>query len=198
MAGHAIQCRCGRLRGTISPEARFVRATCYCRDCQAYAHALGHPTAVLDEKGGTDIVATLQQHVTLSQGADALACLSLGERGLLRWYASCCDTPIANTARDPKLSYVGVVHTCLGASQHALDAAFGARSILVNAQDGKGPVETPFWSRLLAILAIIRRVLWARVSGGWKRSAFFRPDLQPVVTPRVLSRDERDRAHAAI
>ena len=87
--------------------------SCYCRDCQAFAHALGNPGAILDKLGGTDIVATLQQYVTFTKGTEALACLSLSERGLLRWYANCCNTPIANTARNPKLSYVGLVHTCL-------------------------------------------------------------------------------------
>ena len=81
--------------------------TCYCRDCQAYAHALGNAGAILDDLGGTDIVASLQQHVMLSQGTDALACLSLSDKGLLRWYASCCNTPIANTARNHKLSERG-------------------------------------------------------------------------------------------
>jgi hypothetical protein len=112
----------GRL-GVVSQTARTTRATCYCRDCQAYAHALGNPESVLDHIGGTDIVATLQQHVTLTRGAESLACLSLSERGILRWYAGCCNTPIANTARSPKMSYVGLVHLP-GLSQHSLDAVF--------------------------------------------------------------------------
>jgi hypothetical protein len=193
-----IHCRCGHLRGAISADARFVRATCYCRDCQAYAHALGKAGMVLDAQGGTDVVATLQQDVTFEQGTDALACLSLTEGGLLRWYASCCNTPIANTARDPKLSYLGLVHTCVGDSPSALDAAFGAARVPVNTQDAKGAVEASAWPRLLAVLRIARRVLWARMSGTWKRTAFFRSDGEPVVTPRVLGADELARALAAI
>jgi hypothetical protein len=199
MTPHSIRCRCGRLQGVLAADARCVRAVCYCRDCQTYAHALKDPATVLDERGGTDIVATLQQYVTFEQGREALACLSLSERGLLRWYASCCDTPIANTARDPKLSYLGLVHTCLGDSREALDAAYGATRIPVNTEHAKeGLDESSFWTRLIAVLGIIRRVLGARMSGAWKRSAFFGADLQPVVKPRVLTLEERERARAAI
>jgi Family of unknown function (DUF6151) len=194
---HTIQCRCGRLQGTLSRDARFTRLSCYCRDCQAYAHALGSPDLILDDLGGTDIVATLQQYVTFAKGTDSLACLSLSERGLLRWYASCCNTPIGNTARDPKLSYVGVVHTCLGASSTSLDAVFGPARMPVNTKHARGKLRSNVLSTLVSAARIIRPVLWARACGTWKRSAFFRSnDFKPVVPPRVLSPAERERARA--
>jgi len=111
---HPIECRCGQVRGTIAAGAKFTRAICYCRDCQAFAAALGAPAGMLDAKGGTDVVATLPRDVRFTAGADRLACLSLTDHGLLRWYASCCRAPIGNTPRNPKISYVGLVHSCLG------------------------------------------------------------------------------------
>jgi Family of unknown function (DUF6151) len=196
---HTIQCRCGRLQGTLSRDARFTRLSCYCRDCQAYAHALGSPDLILDDLGGTDIVATLQQYVTFAKGTDSLACLSLSERGLLRWYASCCNTPIGNTARDPKLSYVGVVHTCLGASSTSLDAVFGPARMPVNTKHARGKLRSNVLSTLVSAARIIRPVLWARACGTWKRSAFFRSnDFKPVGPPRVLSPAERERARNAV
>ena len=86
---HALRCRCGTLQGTVRHTERVNRGVCYCRDCQAYAHALGNAGMILDNLGGSDVVATLQQHVTFTKGTEALACMSLTERGLLRWYASC-------------------------------------------------------------------------------------------------------------
>lgn len=96
-----IQCRCGYLQGSLSGAAGVTPLSCHCRDCQAYAHALGHPERVLHELGGTDVVTTLQQHLSFTKGKDALACISLSEQGPLRWYTSCCNTPIGNTASDP-------------------------------------------------------------------------------------------------
>jgi hypothetical protein len=197
---HTIRCRCGRLRGTLAREAPVSRASCYCRDCQTYAHALGKPEQVLDSHGGTDVVATLQQHLRFTEGATELACLSLSDKGLLRWHARCCGTPIANTARDPKLSYLGLVHTCLGSDPAALDAAFGASRLAINTQHAKGPVAKSSRLGMLATMSrIIGTVLWARVNGSWKRSPLFNAgDQKPIVPVRVLAPDELQRARSAV
>ncbi|WP_371868515.1 DUF6151 family protein [Telluria aromaticivorans] len=63
-----IQCRCGYLQGSLSGAAGVTPLSCHCRDCQAYAHALGHPERVLHELGGTDVVTTLQQHLSFTKG----------------------------------------------------------------------------------------------------------------------------------
>jgi uncharacterized protein DUF6151 len=197
-ADQPIQCKCGRLRGVLSRIARITRVSCYCRDCQAYARALGKPEAVLDSLGGTEVAATLQQYVTFTQGADMLACLSLSDRGLLRWYASCCNTPIANTARNPKLSYVGLVHSCLG-TLALKDADFGSARVVVNTKHAKG--DTPATSTLrtlLGIAPIIGSVFRARVNGTWKRSPFFRANFEPIAERRVLTPEERKQAYDAI
>ena len=196
---HPLQCRCGRLTGVVVQAARVTRATCYCRDCQAYAHTLGNPEATLDHIGGTDIVATLQQHVRLTKGAESLACLSLSERGLLRWYASCCNTPIANTTRNPRLSYVGLVHTCLGPTQRSLDAAFGPASMPVNTKHAKAPVATNALRMLTSIAGIFASVARARLNGTYAQSPFFvAPAGKPVVAPRVPGAAELERARNAV
>jgi hypothetical protein len=53
--------------------------------------------------------------------------MSLGPKGLLRWYADSCRTPIGNTPRNPKLSYVGLVHGCLVGTPAEMDAVGGSR-----------------------------------------------------------------------
>src|SRR5436190_22157980 len=162
---YAIRCKCGRLHGVLSRSAPATRAICYCRDCQAYAHALGKPETILDSLGGTEVVASVQQYVSFTKGADSLACLSLGERGLLRWYASCCNTPIANITRDPKLSYVGIMHCCLGTTA-SLDSVFGPARIAVNTKHAKGKVaRTNPLRALVSIARIMASVLRARVNG---------------------------------
>ena len=196
---HPLQCKCGRLAGTVASAAGVTRASCYCRDCQAYAHALGNPDAILDKLGGTDIMATLQQYVTFTKGTEALACLSLSERGLLRWYASCCNTPIANTGRDLRVSYVGLVHTCLGQSPRHIEAAFGPVRMHVNTKHAKGKVASNPLGALTSLLRIFASVARARIDGTYKRSPFFvAAESRPVVPPRVLSASERERAKSAV
>ena len=196
---YRLQCRCGSVAGTVARAASVTRITCYCRDCQAYAHALSNPAAILDDLGGTDIVATLQQHVRLTQGIQALACLLLSERGLLRWYASCCNTPIANTARNHKLSYVGLVHTCLAPSQQSLAAAFGPTSMPINTKFAKAKLGASAFAALPTIARIFLSVARARVDGSFKQSPFFAAsEGTPVVAARVLSAAERDQAMNAV
>jgi hypothetical protein len=38
-----------------------------------------------------------------------LRLMRLSEKGLLRWYAGCCDTPLFNTMATPKVPFVGVL-----------------------------------------------------------------------------------------
>ena len=61
-----------------------------------FARFLERPD-VLDPAGGTDIFQMPSGCVKLTAGMDALRCLRLSNK-VLRWYADCCRTPIANTA----------------------------------------------------------------------------------------------------
>jgi hypothetical protein len=106
---HPLRCQCGTLQGHVSHTESVCRGICYCKDCQAYAQFLGKPGEILDEMGGSDVIATLPRHVTFTQGLEALTCVSLSDKGMLRWYASCCNTPVGNTSRDFKVSHVGLL-----------------------------------------------------------------------------------------
>jgi hypothetical protein len=183
---YPLQCACGQLKGTLVAGAKYMRAVCYCRDCQAYAESLGEPGKILDANGGTDVVASLQSHVRFTDDIEQLACLSLTERGLLRWYAACCGTPIANTPRDPKISYVGIIHTALDRDASHLDSTFGPPQLATNVDTARGAVASSGVRTLTATLRIIARIVQARIDGSWRRSPFFGSDFRPVVKPRVL------------
>ena len=185
---HPIRCRCGQVQGVLSAGAPFTRAVCYCRDCQAYARALGDAGRTLDANGGTDIVATLHKFVRFTSGTERLACLSLTPRGLLRWYAACCDTPIANTPRDSRLSYAGLVHTGLSRETRSLDADFGLQMLAINAKSAQGTVPSSGIRTITATLRIMGRVMRARMDGSWRQSPFFDSELRPVANPRIIDR----------
>ena len=196
---HPLRCKCGTLQGTVTHTESVNRGVCYCRDCQAYAHALGCAETTLDNLGGTDVVATLQQHVAFTQGAEALACMSLTERGLLRWYASCCNTPIGNTQRSIKVSFVGLLHNCLEHSPRSIDEAFGPVRMRVNTRHAKGTVASMPLSTFTSVARFLASVAQARFNGSYKRTPFFSAaSSKPVVAPRVLSTIERERAMNAV
>ena len=192
---YPLQCRCGSLRGELVDTRKANRVICYCRDCQAFAHFLGGAQQILDERGGSDIVQVLPKKVTFTRGAENLACMRLTDKGLLRWYANCCHTPIGNTLATPKLAFIGLVHACLeGAGGRSLDDAFGPIVAWVHTKSARGEPR-PKEKGLTAIGAwFLGTVLRARFNGDYKTTPFF--DVAsgaPVVPPQVLSVDDRAR-----
>ena len=196
---HPLRCRCGTLRGYVSHSHSVNRGVCYCKDCQAYAHFLGKPGDILDEMGGTDVVAILPKNLTLTHGLEVLACMSLTDNGLLRWYASCCNTPIGNTRRDFRFSFVGLVHTCLRDPSISLESSFGPVSMRVNTKHAKGKPKSMPISTVAAVLRFLSSVIRARLDGSYRSTPFFDPDRgTPVVPPKVLSSGERERIMNAV
>src|SRR5262249_1331876 len=130
----------GRLRGVanqVSPSTG-LRFICYCEDCQAFARFLGRPD-VLDASGGTDIFQMPPRRVKLTVGTDALRCLSLSSK-VLRWYADCCQTPIANSAASPGFPVIGVIHCFMdhAADGRARDEVIGKPLCRINERSAVG------------------------------------------------------------
>jgi hypothetical protein len=191
---HPLQCRCGTIKGHVVRPGMAKRAICYCRDCQAFARFLERADTVLDANGGTAIVATLPQQVHFSQGLQVLACMSLSEHGLLRWYASCCNTPIANTPRDLKTPYAGLLESCLQSGSPALEESFGPVQLVLHTKRTGGRVKSAPLGNLLALLGLMTSVIGARLSGAYKRNPFFDSETgAPIIRARVLSKAERER-----
>jgi Family of unknown function (DUF6151) len=185
---HPLQCRCGTVRGSIKEPHSANRAVCYCRDCQAFARFLGQENEILDAQGGTDVIQILPKNLTFTQGIEALACIRLSEKGLLRWYASCCNTPIGNTLANFKISFIGLIHNCLEHAGAPVSESFGPVRAWVNTQGAKGDPKPKVRGMGTVILWFVATVLRARLNGGYKQSAFFLKDKgTPIVRPRVLS-----------
>lgn len=177
------------------PSTSAARAVCYCRDCQAYARFLGTP-GITDDAGGTEVVASLPKYVGFTDGVEAIACMSLSERGLLRWYARCCDTPIGNTPRSRKVPYVGVIHGCLEATAPPLDASFGPLRVAVNTGSARKAVRSTQMASTAAVLKLMSRALGDRLSGAYRHNPFFDSATgAPIRSIRVLSQTERDHVY---
>ncbi|MGI4844703.1 MAG: DUF6151 family protein [Janthinobacterium lividum] len=186
----ALRCRCGKLRGQVDARRVAARAVCYCKDCQAYGRFLG--TSVLDPLGGTEVAATLPAAVRFDAGLEQLACMSLGPKGLYRWYARCCRTPVGNTPRDPRTSYLGLVRTCLDVPDAELARQLGPLRCRVETGSAKGPVKPSVLGTAWAVCRIGTMLMKARLGGGYRENPFFRPGTsEPVTPPQVLSLEER-------
>ena len=186
----ALRCRCGKLRGQVDAAGVAARAVCYCKDCQAFGQFLGPGT--LGAAGGTEVAATLPAAVRFDAGLEHLACMSLSPKGLYRWYASCCRTPIGNTPRDPRTAYVGLVRACLDASPDEIERQLGPLTSHVNTQSATAPVKSSGAGTAWVVAKVGMMLLKARLGGGYKNNPFFDPQLAAPVKPvQVLSLEER-------
>jgi hypothetical protein len=177
------------------PSTTAMRAVCYCTDCQAYARFLRTP-GVVDQDGGTEVVASLPKHVHFTAGLEVLGCMSLSERGLLRWYSSCCNTPVGNTPRNPKLPYVGVIHSCLETSLPTIESSFGPLHMAVNTKSARNKVRSTPIASTVGLLTLMKVVLRARLTGEYKINPFFMPGSRiSIRQPRVLSNSEREQVY---
>ena len=196
---HPIRCRCGAFEAELSRPELGTRAVCYCRDCQAFAHFLGLPEGMLDTLGGTDIVAVRPRYVRFLRGIDQLTCMSLSPKGPLRWYTSCCRTPIGNTPRDYRQSHVGLIHSCLEVDAERLDDSFGPVRMRVHVQGAKGtPARSPRVAFFVAVLRYLASMTWSRISGSYRLNPFFETGGRPKVAPRVLDSGERSALDRAV
>jgi hypothetical protein len=174
----------------VSPSTGF-RFVCYCTDCQRFARFLELPD-VLDPAGGTDIFQMPPGRVRLTEGADALRCLRLSDKGVLRWYAECCRTPIGNSASGPRFPILAVIHSFMDheGDGRSRDEALGPLLCRIYERSATAPLPPrapppPSW-RVFARRTRLMLGWWMR--GLSRPSPLFDDETgAPRAVPQVLS-----------
>lgn len=136
---------------------------CFCADCRAAQIYLSQPDPVLQ---GIALFQTTPDSIHFRQGQTALGLLRLSPKGLLRWYATCCNAPLFNTLASPKLPFATLHVARL--SDPSVIGPVRARSFIP--QPGKPPRHQGA-AGMAVQLAI--RMCASRVSGRWRQSPFF-------------------------
>lgn len=189
-----LSCRCGKVVGRVTnatPNA-VNRAVCYCDDCQAALHHLGRAD-LLNEHGGTDVVQVAPASLTFQRGNELIVGLRLTPKGLYRWHASCCNTPVGNTL-GPGLPFVGIVAQAFETGTTNADRIFGPP---LGGSFGKFATGNPpkQLTRLTARLVVhaVRLVLGWKFGGGtWPHPFFDRETRAPTHPIKILSTGERE------
>ncbi len=185
-----LRCRCGEVRArVVDASPRTVnRVVCYCADCQAFAHQIGRAD-LLNAQGGSDIVQLAPATLTFTQGQNRIVGLRLTEKGLFRWYASCCNSPVGNTLT-PGVPFVGIL-------AQGFDRATDTFGPPVGAILGKSAIGTPppgsTSLNLPLLLRAIGKVLGWRLRGkAWPHPFFEKGNSEPVYPVTVLSTQQRE------
>jgi hypothetical protein len=189
-----LRCRCGEVRGIVSnPSRRTVnRVICYCEDCQAFAHQIGRAD-LLDAHGGTDIVQVPPAALRFVQGHDKIAGVRLTPKGLFRWYATCCNTPVGNTLT-PAVPFVGITAQTFGGSTPRADEVFGKPigAILGKYAIGEAPIGSTGINLSLMLRAIGKVLGWRLRGKAWPHPFFKREPSEPIYPLSVLSQPQRE------
>ncbi len=193
MSDIEIGCHCGQFAAVlknVSPGTGS-HVQCYCKDCQTGARALGDEKSLMP-RGGSDIYQTIPSNLELTKGQEHLACLRLSPRGLMRWYASCCDTPVFNTLGHTKLAFIGVSVPAMKGPE--VEKAIGKVIAVVHTKDAQlGPEPLKDYGFNRAGFNVLARHFGALMRGQAKQTPLF-GNGAPIVTPRVLSKEERKEA----
>ncbi|WP_179380638.1 DUF6151 family protein [Jannaschia marina] len=177
-------CTCGRLRGEVrdvSPAA-YTHIVCHCRDCRsAYTHlGLADP-----EKVG--ILQTTQDRIRITEGGEHLRVFRHTPKGALRWFATCCDTPLFYTPLKARLVHVG-----LNTDRLETPDAVGEPVAEAYIPAPGGKVKNRGLGRMVG--RMVTRMAAKNLSGEWRDTPFFEEDGTPARAPRVLSREDRAAA----
>lgn len=185
----SLRCNCGEVKGNatnVTPSSGS-RVVCCCSDCQAFALHLNRDAHILDEFGGTEIFQMSQSQLSIQQGQDKLKSMRLTKKGLLRWYTSCCNTAIGNTM-NASMPLVGVIHTFIDVPSR--DSVLGPIRAFVQTQYAKGVPDYPKHSAKFPLgitTRIIRKILFWKLQGRHKPSAFFDDDGRPMAQPIIAN-----------
>jgi hypothetical protein len=189
-----LRCRCGTVRGVArdASPSNVNHCFCYCDDCQAFPHFLDRADDVLDAHGGTEITQMSQASIAFTAGADKIAAMRLTPKGMIRWYAACCRTPIGNTMATTAMPFVGVIHAFIEAPSAALGPIRG-RAWAKSAKGGRAAVPKDGMPDVFMVARVLAKMLRWRLRGDHKRSPFFDAATgKPIVEPRVLAESERE------
>ncbi len=187
-----ISCSCGSLRGVARSVSRRSgnRLVCYCDDCQSFAEFLGRADEILDTHGGTDIFQMSPARLEITEGGNRLACVRLTPKGLFRWYADCCKTPIGNTLPTRQVPVIGLIHSCMNTEGRSRDETLGPVRAGVNGRYATGDrteINAHDRAPLSVLFRMSRKLLGWRLRGDHNRSPFFDNTGAPTVVPRVVN-----------
>ena len=183
-----LECLCGKVKGnTKNVNANSgTRIVCCCDDCQKFAQYLNRENDILDQYGGTDLFQMPMSHLNVIEGNELIGCIRLSDKGMHRWYAKCCNTPIGNTL-GAGVPFIGVVHNFM-ANTHTRDMDLG---------ESRGHIQTKFALKTVPqrkqgssfkvnMRSLFKLIVW-KINGFNKPSVFFNENGEAIAKPNILN-----------
>jgi len=185
-----ISCDCGSFKAELLafPKNTPGRLACYCRDCQSYLEKIDRAD-VLDDFGGSEIIPVYPAELKILQGKEHLKCYRLSEKGLYRWAAGCCNSPVLNTK--PDFPWLGIFHTAYKKSDPSALESLGEIKSRIFGKYAKGQPPFVIADKLgfKALMTVMPFIIKGKLLKKATASEFFEDDGQtPIAEPEILSR----------
>ena len=102
-------------------------------------------------------------NLRFTEGKENIRCLKHTDKGLLRWYAGCCDTPLANAPAG--MPFVGLLHVC--DTEPALrDEKLGPVRSYAFPEEAKGSLPPEYKGGLVRLVVrFLGQMVWWRITG---------------------------------
>lgn len=170
------RCHCGTVEAAVPTSG--VRLVCYCASCRGFVERLGKADR-LDAAGGNDLLQVAPDQVRFVKGTDHLAWLQITPKGPLRWYATCCGTPMANTVGTRQVPFASFQVADMSPAEHLPEVR--AR---VHTKGAVGPIDGATGGLWPVLIGLAGRVIKARLTGKWRINPFFGQDGRPIAARR--------------
>ena len=180
-------CHCGKVALKLR-TGEGTRAVCYCSACQTFPRLFGRGE-VLNASGGTELYQTLPDLVTIERGAEHLGRLKLTGKGPLRWVATCCGSPLANTTATVQFPFVSLIVAGIDDPD-----ALGPIRAQVNTDGATGPVPDSEMTYGQLLRQVMVRALKARLRGRHRPNPFFKEDGTTAGARIEITEEMRARA----
>lgn len=184
MARIGLSCTCGTLTGQLShAKGAGTHCVCFCRSCRSAQIVLGQPDPHPEP---VPLYQTTPDRISIDTGADQLAVLRLSPATkTYRWYAACCNAPLAITGAGPGISFVSL---CVDRLADAAPLGRVRCKAFVPQPDG----TTKHTNLPAFAYGLISRAIAARMSGRWQDTPFFDPvTKEPKGPVRILTPEDR-------
>lgn len=125
----------------------------------------------------------------ITEGSQYLRSLRLTPKGLIRWYAGCCNTPVGNTL-SAKLPFIGVIEAFISANEDVESKLGPVRgSVFVKSARTPPPASLRGSDNTFSLhTRILVSLLKWKIKYSQCQSPFFLPDGNPVCQPRIVKK----------
>ncbi|MFT2110812.1 DUF6151 family protein [Marinomonas sp. 2405UD68-3] len=179
-----LQCQCKAVKGKVHGIAPSSgnRLVCYCGSCQKFANYLH--SDVLNTHGGSDVFQIAPSFLSIEEGVEHIKSLKLTDKGVCRWYAGCCNTPIGNTVNS-KVPMVGILQSFIAKNQN-IDEIIGVPLGNVFVKQLGTPLPSDLRGQLSekrVVFRMIRKILAWKIMGWGAPNLFYDALGKPIVKP---------------